>query len=247
MAEVRLAFDGQCRSRYSAYGFVVRAGGVRVGRGWGADPPRAGRRRTALRALELGLEFVSNSPLRDRSLVAQSDAWNTLDAVLGDGNDARRVGVSKNLDHLIGQSDSLRFERVDRRENAEARALAQLGLAHFALRRRAFEISDDGGLTEYLMHGAVACPPSSARHAAPRTDVIPDLPLDDEELRRILDRLPFRDREMLRLRYGWCPSGAHTYAEIGGVFRISRGRVAQILKRGMTRFWWIAARFDRWL
>ena len=247
MAEVRLAFDGQCHSACSAYGFVVRAGGMVVGRGWGAEKAGAHRLHAALRALECGLEFVSNSPLWNRSLVAQSDASDAIDAVLGGGAEARRVVVSEDLGPLIGQFDALRFERVASRENAEARALARLGLAHLELRDRAFEISDDHGLTEYVTQGAVLPPSPSAGRAAPWTDVIPDLPLAPDELRRILERLPFRDREMIRLRYGWYKCGTLTYSEIGRVFRISGGRVAQIVKRGMQRFWAVAIRFDRWL
>jgi hypothetical protein len=237
MTVVRLAFDGLYRSPCPAFGYTVRADGSLVGRGWGAVGRKLNKIGAALIALEHGLEFILNTSLHDHRVIAQTEAWGAIDAVF-DGN-----GTTPSLSQLVGQMDGLRFERIEPGDSWEAHALARLGVAQYDVRRADFEICDDAGLGGYLC-GKPEPPSDNQEAVAAWTETLPGMPFNADELARILDRLPFREREMIRLRHGWCGAGPFTLEEIGRVFRISRSRVAQILKRGMKRFWWLAARMN---
>ena len=55
-----------------------------------------------------------------------------------------------------------------------------------------------------------------------------------KKLRESLDKLPYREREILLMRYGIKPyKNAYTLEEVGKVFKISRQRVKQIEKTAM--------------
>ena len=57
---------------------------------------------------------------------------------------------------------------------------------------------------------------------------------DLKKLRESLDKLPYREREILLMRYGIKPyKNAYTLEEVGKVFKISRQRVKQIEKTAM--------------
>ena len=244
MAEVHLTFDGARRGSCAAYGFVVRAGGLRVGRGWGAGNTGLSRLRAALLALERGLEFVVDSPLAQRSVMVGSDAPQAISAVLRPGSAARRPAVSTNLTDLISQFEALRFDRAHTRANQEASALAQLGLAQFELFRRPFFVCDDAGFSEYLKGAAERTAPTG--DPEPFRPGIPDffaLPFDAEQLGEVLDRMPFREREIIKLRLA--PYSC-TFSQIGVVFRICGQRVRQILDRALMRLWWLAVRVPAW-
>jgi len=247
MAEVRLAFDGECRGSCAGWGFVVWAGALRVGRGWGSGKTKLSRFRAALLALERGLEFVLDSPLAHRSVVAGSDASRATRAVLRPGRSGRGPTEDERLTDLIGQFEALRFDRTHTRANQEASALARLGLAQVELRQRAFEISDDAGFSEYLRDGAGRSAPRG--EPEPLRLGTPDffaLPFDDRHLQEILDRIPFREREMIRLHYAPYGGEAYSFRQIGRIFRISGHRVRQLVDRGVGRLEWLAARFPAW-
>jgi hypothetical protein len=247
MEEVRLGFDGERRGGRAAWGFVVRAGGLAVARGWAAGRTGRSRLGAALLALERGLEFILDSPLAHRSVVAGSDHPQVVGAVLRPPSSKRRSSVSKHLADLIGQFEALRFDGRHTRANQEARALARLGLAQFELGRRSFEISDDRGFSESAQKdNGRALPGGDPEPLRSGTPDFYALPFEVEELRQVLHRLPFRDREVLRLRYA--PEGGEpqTLRQIGHVFRICPQRVRQVLDRGLRRLWWLAVRFPAW-
>lgn len=193
--------------------------------------------------MERGLEFLLSTDLFGRSFVATSDAPGAIAPILHPRSSGGRNPVEERLAELIGQFDALRFRRGQFRENAEAGALACLGLTQLDLHRAAFEVCDDSGWTDW----------APGRSAAIMSEDVPEtadhpshpffsLPLDAEEQRELLERVPFRDREILRLRYGGERGRVPTMAEIGRVFRISGGRVGQVLKRRLRQLWGLAAR-----
>ena len=247
MAEVHITFDGECRKSGAAWGFVVRAAGLRVSRSWGAEKTRLSRHRAALLALERGLEFVLDTPLAHRSILAGSDAAQAASAVLRPARAGIRPAVSEHLADLIGQFEALRFERTHTRANQEASALARLGLAQFELSRRSFEICDDAGLSEYLKVGAGRSAPSGDPEPFRLgTPVFFALPFDTAQVREILDRIPWREREMILLRYAPYGGESYTFNQIGRVFRICGQRVRQLIDRGVMRLEWLAVRFPGW-
>lgn len=205
------------------------------------------RLRAALLALERGLEFILNSDLVHRSLLVQSDVPGVGTVILGPPRAGQRPVVSKDLTDLIGQFDALRFMRVDTRDNGESHALAHLSLAQFELRRRAFDVCDDEGLREYLMGGAGRAASSGApEQLVLWTDPYFALPFDAERLRKILDGLRFREREMIQFRNPKAGGRVYKLTEIAQIFRLSPERVRQILIRGMRRLWMLAVRAEPW-
>ena len=71
------------------------------------------------------------------------------------------------------------------------------------------------------------------------TWVFPDDPAEAAEVRALLDHaldtLTFREREIMKLRYGY-PSGyTHTYEEIGRRFKVTRERVRQIILKAIRK------------
>lgn len=262
MGQVRLAFDGQCRTPswrdgivlhdrwrtpYTGYGFVVRADGLLVGRGWGAADARMSRLRAALLALERGLEFIAHSDLIHQSIIVQSDVPGVGTAILAPPKAGGRPVVSEHLAELLGQCDALRVMRIDPRENGASHALAHLGWAQFEHRRRTFDVCDDDGLMEYLRGGAGRGESGGASEPlVPWTDSYFALPFNAERLRKILDGLRFREREMIKLRNPKAGERVYKQSEIAQVFRLSHERVRQILIRGMRRLWTLAARAEPW-
>ncbi len=56
-----------------------------------------------------------------------------------------------------------------------------------------------------------------------------------EELERLLDTLPDREAQVLRLRFGLGSDEPHTLAEIGAMFQVSRERVRQIEESALRK------------
>jgi len=205
------------------------------------------RLRAALLALERGLEFIVHSDLVHQSLIVQSDISKVGSEILGPSHGRRRPVTSDNLNHLIGQFDALRIMRVDSREIGGANALVQLSMAQFEIYRRAFDICDDRGLMEYVSGGSgIAASDKVPEPAFPWTDPYFALPFDTERLRKVLEGLRFREREMIRLRNPEAGGRVYKLGEIGCIFKISRERVRQILDQGMRRLWALAARAEPW-
>jgi hypothetical protein len=191
----------------------------------------------ALLALEQGLEFVLNSPLGHRSIVAGSDTLPAIRAVLRPKRPGRRSALPENLTDLVSDVPALRFDRTHTRANQEARALARLALAYGGWGRRSFMTVDDVELAEYLRgNGKEAPDPGDLEPHPPGMPDFFALPLDPPHLKRMMDGLPFREREMIRLRFGM-RTGRPTFGEIGGILKLSTERVRQIIAKGLRRLW----------
>jgi hypothetical protein len=205
------------------------------------------RLRAALLGLERGLEFIVHSDLFHQSLLVQSDVPGLGAVLLGPGRAGRRPAGSEHLTELIGKFDALRLMRVDPRENGESNALAKLSMAQFAVHRRGFDICDDEGLMEYVS-GAVGRGTSDGvpKQVVPWTDPYFALPFDAGRLRKVLEGLRDREREMIKLRNPEAGGRVYKQSEIAQIFRLSPERVRQILIRGMKRLWTLAARAEPW-
>lgn len=66
-----------------------------------------------------------------------------------------------------------------------------------------------------------------------------DIAIDSEKrdvIKKVLQKLPWRESEVIKLRYGLGDAGySHTYEEIGQVFQITRERVRQIESKAMRK------------
>ena len=56
-----------------------------------------------------------------------------------------------------------------------------------------------------------------------------------EDLESVLDDLSPRERDVLRLRYGWDDGREKTLKEIGNIFKITRERIRQIEHKALQK------------
>lgn len=68
--------------------------------------------------------------------------------------------------------------------------------------------------------------------ASPVVDIV-SVSLRNNELRNRVDKLPAREAEILRLRYGLSGTSPMTFGEVGEVFGVSRERVRQLESRAL--------------
>jgi RNA polymerase primary sigma factor len=50
----------------------------------------------------------------------------------------------------------------------------------------------------------------------------------DETIDNLLDTLTYREREIIKLRYGLCDGHPYTLEETGKIFKVTRERIKQI-------------------
>jgi RNA polymerase primary sigma factor len=55
-------------------------------------------------------------------------------------------------------------------------------------------------------------------------------------IKKMLQRLSFREREIIRLRYGIGTGYTYTLEEVGRIFKVTRERVRQIEAKGIKKF-----------
>jgi len=65
--------------------------------------------------------------------------------------------------------------------------------------------------------------------------------LTAEQWKRLSKRLSYREREVLKLRYGIGHDETYTLEEIGHIFKVTRERVRTILKRAEAELALLAA------
>lgn len=57
-----------------------------------------------------------------------------------------------------------------------------------------------------------------------------------EEIMAALKKLSYKEREILKLRYGWTPDGIiYTLEEVGHIFKVTRERIRSIEKKGSAK------------
>jgi RNA polymerase primary sigma factor len=77
--------------------------------------------------------------------------------------------------------------------------------------------SDDSRLVDLMEDDGAECPHEIACER-----------LRSRQLRRALDTLPPREREILELRFGLTGARPHTLEEVGRAFNVTRERIRQI-------------------
>ena len=67
----------------------------------------------------------------------------------------------------------------------------------------------------------------------------------EEKSSMLLQKLTEREREILKLRFGFCEDGEQTLEEVGNKFRLTRERIRQIEKEALAKLRNMALRFQR--
>lgn len=67
----------------------------------------------------------------------------------------------------------------------------------------------------------------------------------EEKSSALLQKLTEREREILKLRFGFCEDGEQTLEEVGNKFRLTRERIRQIEKEALAKLRNMALRFRR--
>src|SRR5829696_6044881 len=57
----------------------------------------------------------------------------------------------------------------------------------------------------------------------------------DETIGNVLKTLPYRERELLKLRYGWGDGYTYTPSECGRIFRVTTSRVFQVEQKALRK------------
>ena len=83
---------------------------------------------------------------------------------------------------------------------------------------------DDRFVSEFIEDKSVESPFKSTNHEMLK-----------ERLHEVLDTLPVREREILKLRYGLTDGYTYTLEEVGNIFRVTRERVRQIELRAVDK------------
>jgi len=105
----------------------------------------------------------------------------------------------------------------------EARRVLDMGRQPLSLDRPVGE-SEDASFSEFVEDVGVASPTSSTTHGLLR-----------DRLESLLKTLTYREREIIRLRYGLTDGYNYTLEEVGRIFRVTRERVRQIEAKAVKK------------
>jgi RNA polymerase primary sigma factor len=105
----------------------------------------------------------------------------------------------------------------------EARRVLDMGRQPMSLDRPVGE-SEDASFSEFVEDAGAAPPPSSATHG-----------LLKDRIESLLKTLTYREREIIRLRYGLTDGYTYTLEEVGRIFRVTRERVRQIEAKAVKK------------
>jgi RNA polymerase primary sigma factor len=105
----------------------------------------------------------------------------------------------------------------------EARRVLNIGRHPVSLDRPVGE-SEDSSFGEFIEDSTNQSPMSSAAHGMLR-----------EKIEAMLKTLTFREREIIRLRYGLGDGYTYTLEEVGRIFRVTRERVRQIEAKAVRK------------
>ncbi len=105
----------------------------------------------------------------------------------------------------------------------EARRVLDMGRQPMSLDRPVGE-SEDASFSEFVEDVSTASPTHSATHG-----------LLKDRLDSLLKTLTYREREIIRLRYGLTDGYTYTLEEVGRIFRVTRERVRQIEAKAVKK------------
>ncbi len=105
----------------------------------------------------------------------------------------------------------------------EARRVLDMGRQPMSLDRPVGE-SEDASFSEFVEDVGVASPTSSTTHGLLR-----------DRIESLLKTLTYREREIIRLRYGLTDGYTYTLEEVGRIFRVTRERVRQIEAKAVKK------------
>ena len=105
----------------------------------------------------------------------------------------------------------------------EARRVLDMGRQPMSLDRPVGE-SEDASFSEFVEDVAVASPTASTTHELLR-----------DRIDSLLKTLTYREREIIRLRYGLTDGYTYTLEEVGRIFRVTRERVRQIEAKAVKK------------
>jgi RNA polymerase primary sigma factor len=105
----------------------------------------------------------------------------------------------------------------------EARRVLEMGRQPMSLDRPVGE-SEDASFSEFVEDVGVASPASSTTHGLLR-----------DKIDSLLKTLTYREREIIRLRYGLTDGYTYTLEEVGRIFRVTRERVRQIEAKAVKK------------
>jgi RNA polymerase primary sigma factor len=105
----------------------------------------------------------------------------------------------------------------------EARRVLDMGRQPMSLDRPVGE-SEDASFSEFVEDVGVASPTSSTTHGLLR-----------DRIDSLLKTLTYREREIIRLRYGLTDGYTYTLEEVGRIFRVTRERVRQIEAKAVKK------------
>ena len=105
----------------------------------------------------------------------------------------------------------------------EVRRVLNIGRHPVSLDRPVGE-SEDSSFGEFIEDGSTESPIISATHGMLR-----------QKVEGLLKTLTFREREIVRLRYGLCDGYTYTLEEVGRIFKITRERVRQIEAKALRK------------
>ena len=105
----------------------------------------------------------------------------------------------------------------------EARRVIDMGRQPMSLDRPVGE-SEDASFSEFVEDVGVASPTQSTTHGLLR-----------DRIDSLLKTLTYREREIIRLRYGLTDGYTYTLEEVGRIFRVTRERVRQIEAKAVKK------------
>ncbi|MFM7136012.1 MAG: sigma-70 family RNA polymerase sigma factor, partial [Planctomycetota bacterium] len=105
----------------------------------------------------------------------------------------------------------------------EARRVMEMGRQPMSLDRPVGE-SEDASFSEFVEDVGVISPTQSTTHGLLR-----------ERIDSLLKTLTYREREIIRLRYGLTDGYTYTLEEVGRIFRVTRERVRQIEAKAVKK------------
>jgi RNA polymerase primary sigma factor len=132
--------------------------------------------------------------------------------------------TSKRLLHELGREPSA--EEIARAADVpleEARRVLDMGRQPMSLDRPVGE-SEDASFSEFVEDVGVASPTQSTTHGLLR-----------DKIDSLLKTLTYREREIIRLRYGLTDGYTYTLEEVGRIFRVTRERVRQIEAKAVKK------------